>query len=81
MRLTEEGHKIMHALGVEAWRCDIDPKQLTPRMLVLLDQRLQDPYFLKTDRQKPWISFYGSKEALLLTLYGDLSKFLENYSG
>lgn len=81
LRLTVAGHKTMKQLAVESYHFDINPEQLTPRLLVMLDQRLQDPYFLMADRRKPWIEFYGSQEALLANLYGDLSKFLDNYQG
>ena len=80
LRLTVEGHLVMKQLGVASYHFDIRPDQLTPRLLVQLDQRLHDPYFLRADRHKPWIEFYGSREALLANLYGDLSRFLENYS-
>ena len=80
LRLTAEGYAVMKQLGVESYHFDINPDKLTPRLLVMLDQRLHDPYFLKADRRRPWIEFYGSREALLANLYGDLSRFLENYS-
>jgi len=48
--------------------------------LVMLDQRLQDPYFLQVDKREPCVKFYGSKEAFMANLYGDLEKFLENYT-
>lgn len=79
LRLTAEGYRVMKQLGVESYHFDVRPDQLTPRLLVQLDQRLQDPYFLKPDRRKPWIEFYGSRDALLANLYGDLSRFLDNY--
>jgi hypothetical protein len=81
MRLTPEGHAVMKQLAVESYHFDIQPDQLVPRLLIQLDQRLQDPYFLKADRRRPWIEFYGSREALLANLYGDLSRFLDNYTG
>jgi hypothetical protein len=80
LRLTVDGYATMKQLGVASYHFDIRPDQLTPRLLVQLDQRLHDPYFLKADRRRPWIEFYGSREALLANLYGDLSRFLENYS-
>ena len=79
MRLTPAGHAVMQQLAIESYRFDIQPDQVVPRLLIQLDQRLQDPYFLKADRRRPWIEFYGSREALLANLYGDLSRFLENY--
>ena len=56
------------------------PESLRPKLLVMLDQRLQDPYYLNVDRRNSSIKFYGSKEAFLANLYGDLEQFLENYT-
>ena len=79
LRLTAEGYATMKQLGVESYHFDINPDKLTPRLLVMLDQRLQDPYYLQVDKREPCVKFYGSKEAFMANLYGDLEKFLENY--
>ena len=79
MRLTPRGHLLLQKLGFESYHFDIKQDQIRPRLLVLLDQRLQDPYYLTLDKRNPHIKFYGSKEALMVNLYGDLEKFLDNY--
>ena len=83
-------HEMGHALGLyhtfSDSVCDNEkrypdiPEQIRPKLLVQLDQRLQDPYYLNIDRKNPSIKFYGSKEAFLANLYGDLNQFLENYT-
>ena len=79
MRLSLDGQMLMQKLSIESWKFSIDKNKLRPKLLLLLDQRLQDPYYLITNRNNPSIEFYGSKEVSLLNLYGDLDRFLENY--
>jgi hypothetical protein len=81
LRLTPEGRRIMKLLDIESYIFKITADRINQRILLLLDQRLQDPYFIFTDKRFPSIEFYGSKEALLVNLYGDLEKFLESYNG
>lgn len=80
MRLTARGQLAMQNLGIKSYQFDIKPDQIKPKLLVMLDQRLQDPYYLLLDRRRPYICFYGSKEALMANLFGDLERFLENYA-
>jgi hypothetical protein len=67
-------------MAVEHYEFAIKPEQVRPKLLVMLDQRLQDPYYLQVDKREPCVKFYGSKEAFMANLYGDLEKFLENYT-
>jgi hypothetical protein len=80
MRLSSHGYIAMQRMAVEHYEFAIKPEQVRPKLLVMLDQRLQDPYYLNADRRNPSIKFYGSKEAFLANLYGDLEQFLENYT-
>ena len=70
----------MQQRNIEHYNFDIRLEQVRPKLLVQLDQRLQDPYYLNLDRKNPNIKFYGSKEAFLANLYGDLDRFLEHYT-
>ena len=79
MRLSVHGFMAMQRMQVEHYNFMIDLDQVRPKLLVMLDQRLQDPYFLQVDKREPCIKFYSSKEAFMANLYGDLEKFLENY--
>lgn len=75
MRLTANGHEQFQAAGLESWQHDIDSLTWTPTVLLVLKQHLPMPYFLKTGR-KHSITFYGSREAAMLTLYGDIDRFV-----
>lgn len=80
MRLSQTGHLAFQKLQIKYYQFEIPKAQLRPKLLLLLDQRLQNPYYILSSRQKPVIYFYGSKEALMVNLYGDLERFLENYT-
>jgi hypothetical protein len=80
MRLSIHGFMAMQRMQVEHYNFMIDLDQVRPKLLVMLDQRLQDPYYLQVDKREPCVKFYGSKEAFMANLYGDLEKFLENYT-
>jgi hypothetical protein len=67
-------------LKLEEYVFEMPPKKpFRLKELLLLDQRLEYPYWLGGKRGI-CISFFGSKEAMLAQLYGDLSKFLSNYN-
>ena len=80
MRLSPHGYIAMQRMNIEHYNFDIRLEQIRPKLLITLDQRLQDPYYLNLDRKNPNIKFYGSKEAFLANLYGDLDRFLEHYT-
>lgn len=83
MRLTDAGHQALSVeLALDNYRIDIDQKKFNRRMLLDLDRKLQCPYYLSTDKKKTTINMtlYGSREAVLANLYGDISRFLEMYA-
>jgi hypothetical protein len=46
-----------------------------------MDRRLQQPYYIVTKKMIPVkIIFFGSKEAMIANLYGDIKKFIDNYT-
>lgn len=73
LRLTLEGFTVFKSLGLESWGFEIPPA--TPRVLMILDQRLTCPYFIKLGKE-PKLIMFGSKEATLFGLYGDVKKFI-----
>ncbi len=73
LRLSQTGLQVFESLKLESWQYPL--LSITPRVLVVLDQKLTCPYFIKTVRQ-PRITLFGSKEATLFGLYGDANRFL-----
>lgn len=82
MRLTSQGYKVfVKDLELEHYEFAL-PKdfRFNQRTVLALDRKLQTPYFLKKENHKlSKIIFFGSRDAVLANLYGDLEKFLENY--
>lgn len=83
MRLTKLGYDaFVNELELECYEFSISPTtKFTYGTVLALDKQLQTPYYLIRDRGKVVkIVFFGSKEAVLVNLYGDLQKFLANYN-
>lgn len=82
MRLTAPGFKILaEQLGLKFYPYKIPDEMLFTQQTILdLDRRLQSPYYIVTKKSFPIdIIFFSSKEAMLVNLYGDLARFLDNY--
>ena len=90
MRLTKHGYEILHdVLGLESWSVDlVQPEQssgawrarLTKRVILDLDRKLEWPYYLDFDvrKKRARIVFFGSREAMMASIYGDIEKWLAN---
>ena len=73
LRLSQDGLEAFESLNLESWRYPL--LSVTARVLMVLDQKLTCPYFIKLARQ-PQIILFGSQEATLFGLYGDAKKFI-----
>ena len=72
-RLTADGYAIMAGvLEFEHWRV-ASPANL--KMLVELDKKLTSPYYF--DAKKKELILFGSREAMMATLHGDIKRYLE----
>ena len=83
MRLTTLGYMTFcDQLDLEKYEYSItDPKQFNQQLILALDRKLQMPYYIVVAKGIPKkIIFFGSKEAVLVNLYGNLEKFLDNYN-
>lgn len=82
MRLTSAGYQALKTnLQLENYEYEIDdPHTVTQRLILKLDRKMQMPYYIHATKGIPKkIVFFGSREAMLARLYGDLDKFLSNY--
>ena len=80
-RLTDAGYAVFKALDIESWNISLENvKQLRvdKKLLLSLDRKITFPYYIDFKEKK--LKLFSSKEAMLASLYGDLKKFLENYS-
>ena len=82
MRLTNAGAEIfLKQLKLEHYKFKLDPFELNSKLVIAMDRRLQQPYYIVTKKMMPIeLIFFGSKEAMMANLYGDLKKFLDNYT-
>ena len=82
MRLTGPGYTVFtEQLDLARYEWPIqDPHDLTQRRLLDLDRKLHMPYYIHAVKGIPkTIVFFGSKEAVMINLYGNLTQFLDNY--
>jgi len=76
MRLTTAGYQAIATIDIAEYVFDIPVSMvLLPRHLLLMDRKLDCPYYLKTGK-KPQITLFGSEQALMLTMYGNFDRFM-----
>ena len=82
LRLTKIGYEAFtRHLDLEHYDYNVEPFAINSKMVIALDRKLQQPWFIVTHKQMPrTLVFFGSKEAMMANLYGDLKKFLDNYT-
>ena len=81
LRLTELGYfTFKKVVDLESYSMEINWETFDRATILKLDRRLQMPYYIEVNKKIPKnIIFFGSKEAMMARLYGDLNKFLDNY--
>lgn len=72
-RLTTEGFAILAGvLEFESWTVKA-PANL--KLLLELDKKVQHPYYV--DTKKNQVTLFGSKDAMMASLHGDVRRWLE----
>jgi hypothetical protein len=82
MRLTATGYQtFVKDLELEHYEYPIDNPILFNQQTILeLDRKMQMPYYIHAVKGIPKkIIFFGSQEAVIVNLYGNLQQFLDNY--
>lgn len=82
MRLTSVGYSAMaNMLDLEHYAYNInDPHVFDKHLILKLDRKMQMPYYIHAVKGIPKkIVFFGSKEAVMVNLYGNIEQFLDNY--
>jgi hypothetical protein len=82
MRLTTVGYEVFcNDLKIECWSFPIESHELNTRLVMALDRKLQNPYYIRFNKKKSLeIVFFDSKEAVLASLYGNIKRFIDRYS-
>lgn len=79
LRLTDQGRDMfLNCLDLSAWYFDINASVLIPRNLLVMDRHLACPYHLSRHRHTYRLTLFGSQEAVMANLYGDITRFLES---
>lgn len=82
LRLTTSGYiTFVDYLDLKQYEFHIpDAHEFNLRTVIALDRQLELPYYIVIKKGIPCsVIFFGSKEAMLINLYGNLQKFLDNY--
>ena len=83
-RLTTHGYELLSEyLDLEHYTIMLDSADFQGmKTLLALDRKLQHPYYIdyKFSSNNIKLVLFDSKEAMLANLYGNLTKFLDNYS-
>jgi len=81
MRLTTVGYQSFKLLDLEKYEFCVDPLCVTSKLIISMDRKLQMPYYIEIKKKIPVkVVFFGSQEAVMANLYGDLKKFIDNYN-
>ena len=83
MRLTDKGYQIFNqTLKLTQYKIELTSmNKINNSVLLDLDRKIQNPYYIMTKNTVSYrLILFGDKEAMLITLYGDLIKFLNNYT-
>jgi len=81
LRLSERGYQVLtEHLHFETYKINLEDVRVDLPLILEMDRKFQMPYYfeIKKHRVKSLILF-GSKEAVMINMYGDVVKFLKNY--
>ena len=86
MGLTNEGFRIFtEVLDLEHYDWEFpDNKMLGNRIVLALDRKMEFPYYIRQPKGKRTpgkIFLFGERDAVIINLCGDLTKFVENTLG
>ena len=75
-RLTNAGYMALSTWDFETYSFAVPPTLVAiSRHLLTLDKKLDCPYYIKIGKN-PQIVLFGSQQAMMLAMYGDLEKWM-----
>ena len=81
LRLTYEGFYVFeNLLELSSYSFELPEKLLTPKNLLALDRRMTCPYYMVNNRKLNKLVMFGSREAMMATLHGDMQRFITSLS-
>ena len=79
LRLTYEGFYVFeNLLELSSYSFDLPEKLLTPKNLIALDRHMTCPYYMVNNRKLNKLMMFGSREAMMAVLHGDLQRFINS---
>jgi hypothetical protein len=80
LRLSMQGFDIFNQLGVMYYEFEVPPSMPNkPNQLITLNNKLTCPYYIKPGKN-PKLILFGSQEAIMMSLYGDIERFIRGLS-
>ena len=76
MRLTDQGHESFQEAGFACYSFDA-PDVFYPGRLLLLNQKLNCAYHVRSRHQRTHLTLYGEEIAMICALYNDWPKFVQ----
>ena len=77
LRLTDVGYLVFSdCLELNSYTFELPEKLLTPRNLIALDRHMASPYYIVNNRKHNNMVMFGSKEAMMAVLHGDMQRFI-----
>ena len=74
LRLSISGYDAFKFLSIEQYEFDFT-KVWSPSLLMTLNRKLDCPYYIKSGKT-PRLIMFGSRQAMMYAMYGDMEKFL-----
>jgi hypothetical protein len=81
LRLTHKGYRVFSdCLELNSYTFELPEKLLTPRNLIVMDRHMASPYYIVNNRKLNKLVMFGSREAMMATLHGDMQRFIKSLS-
>ena len=80
LRLSVYGFDVFNQLEVSRYEFEVPSSMpAKPNQLITLNNKLTCPYYIRPGK-KPKLILFGSQEAIMMSLYGDIEKFIRGLS-
>jgi hypothetical protein len=77
LRLTHVGYSVFACnLELDSYTFELPEKFLTPKNLLAMDRHMTCPYYIMSHRRHNKLIMFGSRQAMMATLHGDLQRFI-----
>ena len=76
LRLTRLGFDAMTRAGLQHWPISIDWSRMTKRTILEMNRRIEWPYYIRP--KPPELILFSDREAVMASLYGDISRWLSS---